>query len=156
MWSKGLGSLVLGRRGGWRGPPLARPRPRPVTPLQPGRGKALHSPQGPGASGRRTRRDERPVWAAHVEAQGQGEARGYPGTQEPAGRSQQGRHGSAVPTAEARCARRTGGARDGGVARRGRVQRPGAPSVGGRGLLSVARWKNLFLGGLYELHHIFR
>lgn len=35
------------------------------------------------------------------------------------------------PPQDARSARRTGGARDRGVARRGRDQRPGAPDVGG-------------------------
>lgn len=73
----------------------------------------------------------RPAGAAREEAQGEREALSRPSTEEPPCGSQNCCHGSAVRTAGARSARRTGGARDLGVARRGRDQRPSALDVRG-------------------------
>lgn len=79
-------------------------RPYRVNDRSPGRapngrraaGSAGHSPGGRrGASCGRPAGGGRPAWAASEEAQGEREARGRPGAQEPAGRSQKRGHGTA-------------------------------------------------------------
>lgn len=97
--------LALGRGRGHR---ERQAGPAPASTTTPGDARAAdrqrkargHSPcKGPAAAGGQKRDGVRPAQAACEEAQGEREARGCPGSEEPASWSQQGCHGSAVPTA---------------------------------------------------------
>lgn len=83
----------------------------------------------------------RPAWATGEEAQGEREARGRPGAEEPAGGSQKGCHGSAVPTAgclhvppEGQGEHVTPGSPGAGETKAERARRQGGPK-------SVFAWK---------------
>lgn len=97
----------------------------------PAGGRVRYSPRRQLTLSRRHPGDgEQPARAARKEAQGQREARSRRGPEQPTSRSQEGRHGSACPSRDARSCRGPGGTRDDGVAPSGMDQRPSAGEAG--------------------------